>query len=220
MTLIAISQNIELPKKDGRSVGRAFISLPLSQAVTAIDRLNHTFMHGRKVFVQMARPIEPAQETTTDTAPTTSFNSPDDSSSDVEMDTDTTSTDSESDEDDDEYDPPAELPSAHTSLPVDVTIQMPSGMTENDTSIADETSSDQDTDSDRMDIEPPDDAPTSATAAAEIAEVTAPLPAISHSSHANSQSNVYRQELADDLAPELQPDPKEQDKLDEMVRLP
>lgn len=50
------SDSVDLPVRGKKPTGFAFVSLPLAQAVAAIDRLNNKVFKDRKLNVQMARP--------------------------------------------------------------------------------------------------------------------------------------------------------------------
>lgn len=50
------SDSVDLPVRGKKPTGFAFVSLPLAQAVAAIDRLNNKVFKDRKMNVQMARP--------------------------------------------------------------------------------------------------------------------------------------------------------------------
>lgn len=192
------SQSAELPLRGKKPTGFAFISLPLSQVAAAIERVSGTVLNGRKVIVQKAR-LKDAPVQATPPAPLPEVENPpaDTSSSDDEMDT----SDSSLDESDEEEN----APEATKPIPAAPIEEQPSneGTTveeESDSSEMDLDSSDSD---DESDYEP-------------AAATDMPL---SHEAYTEPQSaETVSESVADDLAPELQVDTRQQAMMEAAVR--
>ncbi|KAG9661961.1 hypothetical protein KCU95_g18060, partial [Aureobasidium melanogenum] len=180
------------PTRDQGS-GSGFVELPLSQAVAAIDKLSGRQMQNRKVSIQMSK-FEPKLSPSLSPAPSSGSS---DSSSDDEMDI---STDSDDESEDGVNDVAATSTEQKAEAPGGASVDVASA---SDAS-GDE---DEDEDGDRMDLESSD---------ASSEEYSPEPAAVSVSSLPLSQpDNTSRQNLADDLAPELQPTTEQQTSLSE-----
>jgi hypothetical protein len=201
-----ISKQTHLPRRPGRNkaAGHGFVQLPLSQAVTAIDQLSGRQLENRKVTIQMSK-FEPKLPPSPSPEPSSASS---DSSSDDEMDI---STDSE-DESEDEASDAAAASSAQTK-------DAPTGTSVDDASASDASADEEDDDEnmdegedeDRMDLESSDGS----------SEDYSPEPAAIPSSALppSQSSNNRKLNLADDLAPELQPTAEQQVGVFEAVSL-
>ncbi|KAI4741310.1 hypothetical protein E4T50_08272 [Aureobasidium sp. EXF-12298] len=176
------------PTRD-QGTGSGFVELPLSQAVAAIDQLSGCEMQNRKVSIQMSK-FEPKLPSSLSPAPSSVSS---DSSSDDEMDI---STDSDEESEDDLNDvAAASRADVHTGTSVDEASAAEASADEDEDKSEDE-------DGDRMDLESSD---------ASSEEYSPEPAAVPVSSLPLSQpSNTSRPNLADDLAPELQPTAEQQ----------
>ncbi|KAG9545699.1 hypothetical protein KCU71_g17280, partial [Aureobasidium melanogenum] len=176
------------PTRD-QGTGSGFVELPLSQAVAAIDQLSGCEMQNRKVSIQMSK-FEPKLPSSLSPAPSSVSS---DSSSDDEMDI---STDSDEESEDDLNDvAAASRADVHTGTSVDEASAAEASADEDEDESEDE-------DGDRMDLESSD---------ASSEEYSPEPAAVPVSSLPLSQpSNIGRPNLADDLAPELQPTAEQQ----------
>ncbi|KAG9762210.1 hypothetical protein KCU73_g2025, partial [Aureobasidium melanogenum] len=176
------------PTRD-QGTGSGFVELPLSQAVAAIDQLSGCEMQNRKVSIQMSK-FEPKLPSSLSPAPSSVSS---DSSSDDEMDI---STDSDEESEDDLNDvAAASRADVHTGTSVDEASAAEASADEDEDKSEDE-------DGDRMDLESSD---------ASSEEYSPEPAAVPVSSLPLSQpSDTSRPNLADDLAPELQPTAEQQ----------
>ncbi|THW80097.1 hypothetical protein D6D19_00701 [Aureobasidium pullulans] len=196
-------QRIHLPRHSTRKTGTGsgFVKLPLSQAVAAIDQLSGHHIQTRKVSIQMSK-FEPQLPPSPSPEPSSaSSNSSSSSSSSSEDDMDI-STDSEDDSEDNVSN--AAAPS--TKQPEDA----PAGSSVDDAPDSDATSSG-DEDEDRMDLES-SDASSEEYSPEPAAVPVSPIPQ-------SQSSETSRTNLADDLAPELQPTAEQQVGVSEAVSL-
>lgn len=181
------SKATHVPKRPGGETGKGygFVRLPLSQAVAAIDQLHGTRLQRRKISIQMSE-----SEPELSPSPSLESSSDSDSSSDDEMDI--------SDESDDE----SEGNESKVELPekthISVSASVKNASLSNASSVGDK---DQD-DEDRMDLESSD--ASSSDYSPEPAAISTPSMAQSQRSETNGPN------LADDLAPELQPTAEQQ----------
>ncbi|KAH0368498.1 hypothetical protein KCU65_g4066, partial [Aureobasidium melanogenum] len=185
------------PTRDQGS-GSGFVELPLSQAVAAIDQLSGRQMQNRKVSIQMSK-FEPKLSLSPSPAPSSGSS---DSSSDDEMDI---STDSDDESEDDVNDVAVGPTEQKAVAPTGTSVDMASA---SEASSADEDEDeDENEDGDRMDLESSD----------ACSEEYSPEPAAAPVSSLplSRSSDTSRQNLADDLAPELQPTAEQQTSLSE-----
>ncbi|KAI5204251.1 hypothetical protein E4T39_03711 [Aureobasidium subglaciale] len=205
-------ERAHLPRQptNDRGTGSGYVKLPVSQAVTAIDQLSGQHLEGRKVSIQITK-SEPKLSPSPSPSPSPSLSpSPSaqpssassKSSSDDEMDI-STGSDSDSDSEDSE-DGVSNAAATSTEQQENV----PPGTSLNEEPASDG-SSNEDEDEDRMDLESSD---------ASSEEYSLEPAAVSVSSLPQSHSsNTSRPNLADDLAPELQPAVKQQVEVHEAV---
>lgn len=201
------TSEIHMPIKNGRTLGFAFVSLPLSQAVTAIDQLSNLVIHGRKINVQMARPRGPPAGTPVKVATPASVVTSEDSSSDDEMDTESSEDDEDGDEDEEESAEDGEIEDGETDDESDVNEANPEITASSDMSI----SSGSDVDEEPLQQQP-DSEPTQSTQ-----ESTNTPSTISAQPFSQHQIDEAQQSTTDDLASELQPDLDQQTVVDDTV---
>lgn len=200
------SKRVHLPRRPARNkaAGHGFVELPLSQAVAAIDQLSGSQLQNRKVTIQLSK-FEPKLPPPSPSPEPSSTSS--ESSSDDEMDISTSSEDENQDDasnlaaasNEQQYDAPA------SKLAADASASDASADEDDDESM------NEDEDEDRMDLEFSD--ASSEEYSPEPA--TAPVPSLP----ASQSSNTGRLNLADDLAPELQPAAEQQVGVSEAVSL-
>jgi hypothetical protein len=201
------SKRVHLPRRPARNkaAGHGFVQLPLSQAVAAIDQLSGHQLQNRKVTIQMSK-FEPKLPPSPSPEPSSASS---ESSSDDEMDI---STGSENESEDDASNLAAvsndQKDKAPTSTIVDDASASDASTDEDDAENMDE---DEDEDEDRMDLESSD--ASSEDYAPEPAAI--PVSALP----ASQSSNTSRLNVADDLAPELQPTAEQQVGVSEAVSL-
>ncbi|CAD0037749.1 unnamed protein product [Aureobasidium pullulans] len=185
--------------EDITGTGSGFVKLPLSQAVAAIDQLSGHHIQTRKVSIQMSK-FEPQLPPSPSPEPSSTSSNSSSSSSSSEDDMDI-STDSEDDSEDNVSN--AAAPS--TKQPEDA----PAGSSVDDAPDSDATSSG-DEDEDRMDLES-SDASSEEYSPEPAAVPVSPIPQ-------SQSSETSRTNLADDLAPELQPTAEQQVGVSEAVK--
>ncbi|KAI4807110.1 hypothetical protein E4T44_10992, partial [Aureobasidium sp. EXF-8845] len=201
-------KRVHLPRRPARNkaAGHGFVELPLSQAVAAIDQLSGSQLQNRKVTIQMSK-FEPKLPPPSPSPEPSSASS--ESSSDDEMDI---STSSEDESEDDASNIAAALNEQQQEAPASTLAADASASASNASADEDDDESmNEDEDEDRMDLESSD--ASSEEYSPEPA--TAPVPSLP----ASQSSNTGRLNLADDLAPELQPAVEQQLGVSEAVSL-
>jgi hypothetical protein len=201
-----ISKRVHLPRRPARNkaAGHGFVELPLSQAVAAIDQLSGSQLQNRKVTIQMSK-FEPKLPPPSLSPEPSSASS--ESSSDDEMDI---STSSEDESEDDASNIAAASNEQQQDAPAS-TLAADASASDASADEDDDESMNEDEDEDRMDLESSD--ASSEEYSPEPA--TAPVPSLPTS----QSSNTGRLNLADDLAPELQPAVEQQVGVSEAVSL-
>jgi hypothetical protein len=201
-----ISKRVHLPRRPARNkaAGHGFVELPLSQAVAAIDQLSGSQLQNRKVTIQMSK-FEPKLPPPSPSPAPSSASS--ESSSDDEMDI---STSSEDESEDDASNIAAASNEQQQEAPAS-TSAADASASDASADEDDDESMNEDEDEDRMDLESSD--ASSEEYSPEPA--AAPVPSLP----ASQSSNTGRLNLADDLAPELQPAAEQQVGVSEAVSL-
>jgi hypothetical protein len=201
-----ISKRVHLPRRPARNkaAGHGFVELPLSQAVAAIDQLSGSQLQNRKVTIQLSK-FEPKLPPPSPSPEPSSASS--ESSSDDGMDISTSS------EDESEDDASNTAAASNEQQQEPPTSTSAAGASASDASADedDDESMNEDEDEDRMDLESSDE--SSEEYSPEPA--TAPVPSLS----ASQSSKTGKLNLADDLAPELQPAVEQQTGVSEAVSL-
>jgi hypothetical protein len=201
-----ISKRVHLPRRPARNkaAGHGFVELPLSQAVAAIDQLSGSQLQNRKVTIQMSK-FEPKLPPPSPSPAPSSASS--ESSSDDEMDI---STSSEDESEDDASNIAAASNEQQQEAPAS-TSAADASASDASADEDDDESMNEDEDEDRMDLESSD--ASSEEYSPEPA--AAPVPSLP----ASQSSDTGRLNLADDLAPELQPAAEQQVGVSEAVSL-
>ncbi|KAI4755970.1 hypothetical protein E4T52_11851 [Aureobasidium sp. EXF-3400] len=195
-----------LPRRPGRNkaAGHGFVQLPLSQAVTAIFQLSGRQLENRKVTIQMSK-FEPKLPPSPSPEPSSASS---DCSSDDEMDI---STGSEDESEDGASDAAAASSAQKKDAPTGTSVDDASASDTSADEEDDDENMDESEDEDRMDLESSDGS----------SEDYSPKPAAIPSSALppSQSSNNSKLNLADDLAPELQPTAEQQVGVSEAVSL-